>query len=76
MRKMMLMAIMTVAANTALAAGNETSGFGPAGSLELNGTLSETLAGIRLESENFIFVLLVQPGDTPPRFVSLPSGCW
>ena len=53
MRKMMLMAIMTVAANTALAAGNETSGFGPAGSLELNGTLSETLAGIRLESENF-----------------------
>ncbi|MCX5791096.1 MAG: hypothetical protein NTY45_02595 [Elusimicrobia bacterium] len=53
MKKIIMIAIMTVAANTALAAGNETSGFGPAGSLELNGTLSETLAAIRSGAENF-----------------------
>lgn len=53
MKKMILMAIMAVAANTALAAGNKTSGFGPDGGLELNGSLSETLTGIRSGAENF-----------------------
>ena len=53
MKKMILMVVMTVAANTALAAGDKISGFGPAGSLELNGELSETLAGIRSGADNF-----------------------